>query len=78
MHLHSTKNTTFREAHSLISKVKLAVILYQLYEFLLDLRIVGNIKDVHLHSTENTMFREAHFYSAANGSFVSIIIRVCT
>jgi hypothetical protein len=60
VHLHSTENTTFREAHSQASKLKLAVILYQLCEFLLNFRIVGNMKDVHLHSTENTTFREAH------------------
>jgi hypothetical protein len=53
-------NTTFREAHSLISTVKLAVVLYQLYEFLFDSGIVGNMKIVHLHSTENTTFQEAH------------------
>ena len=57
VHLHSTENTTFREAHSLISTVKLAVVLYQLYDFLLDFRIVGNMKNVHVHSTENTTFR---------------------
>ena len=42
VHLHSTQNTTFQEAHSLISTVKLAMVLYQLYEFLL--LIVGNLK----------------------------------
>jgi hypothetical protein len=60
VHLNSTENTTFREAHSLISKLKLAVILYQFYEFLRNFRLVRNMKDVHSHSAENTTFREAH------------------